>query len=215
MAKYNVRICLDDECDKIEDCLACQRNALIICFLINFAMFAGEIYYGILERSASLIGDSAHNVGDAMILGSSLFVMTASQGAKARLALVKCVIWLIFGLLTFYHVGQNIITGQVPNHLPIIILGAIALIGNIISTLLLQAYREKDVNLKSAYICCRNDALGNLLIIIAGLLIMATGTNWPDIIVGMFIGLLVIYSAAKISKESLIILQKRSTNIHL
>jgi Co/Zn/Cd efflux system component len=154
-------------------------------------------------------------VGDAMILGSSLFVMTASQGAKARLALVKCVIWLVFGLLTFYHVGQNIITGQVPNHLPIIILGAIALIGNIISTLLLQAYREKDVNLKSAYICCRNDALGNLLIIIAGLLIMATGTNWPDIIVGMFIGLLVIYSAAKISKESLIILQKRSTNIHL
>ena len=67
------------------------------------------------------------------------------------------------------------------------------------------------MNLKSAYICCRNDALGNLLIIIAGLLIMRTGTNWPDLIVGTMIGLLVVYSAVKITKESLIILQEKKS----
>ena len=58
---------------------------------------------------------------------------------------------------------------------------------------------------------CRNDALGNLLIIIAGLLIMRTGTNWPDLIVGTMIGLLVVYSAVKITQESLIILQEKKS----
>ena len=211
MAKYNIRICLDDECDKIEDCLTCQQNALVICFAINFIMFTVEIYYGVLEQSASLIGDSAHNMGDAVILGSSIFLITASKLAKAKLALVKCAIWMAFGFLTLYHVGNNFITEQVPHHIPITLIGAIALIGNIISTLLLLAYKNKDVNLKSAYICCRNDALGNLLIIIAGLLIMRTGTNWPDLIVGTMIGLLVVYSAVKITKESLIILQEKKS----
>ncbi len=147
----------------------------------------------------------------AIILGSSIFLITASKLAKAKLALVKCAIWMAFGFLTLYHVGNNFITGQVPHHIPITLIGAIALIGNILSTLLLLTYKNKDVNLKSAYICCRNDALGNLLIIIAGLLIMRTGTNWPDLIVGTMIGLLVVYSAAKITKESLIILQEKKS----
>ena len=70
-------------------------------------------------------------IGDAVILGSSIFLITASKLAKAKLALVKCAIWMAFGFLTLYHVGNNFITEQVPHHIPITLIGAIALIGNI------------------------------------------------------------------------------------
>ena len=99
-----MRICLDNECHKIDECKACEKNVLVICFLINLVMFAVELFYGLRENSASLLGDAAHNSGDALILGSSLFVMASTLKVKARLALIKSIVMLGFGLLTFFHV---------------------------------------------------------------------------------------------------------------
>ena len=198
-----VKICFDDDCDKIDDCLHCQKNALIICFLINFIMFGLELFYGLAENSASLLGDAAHNSGDALILGSSLFVMASTMLVKAKLALIKSVMMLGFGLLTFYHVIMTIWIGTIPHYETLTTVGTIALVGNIISALLLMYYRKKDINLKSAYICCRNDVVASAGIIVAGVLVMYTASFWPDVIIGSLIGGLIIWSSIGIAKESL------------
>ena len=198
-----VKICFDDDCEKIDDCLHCQKNALIICFLINLAMFALELFYGLRENSASLLGDAAHNSGDALILGSSLFVMASTLRVKAKLALIKSFIMLGFGLLTFYYVCLILYAGTVPHAETLTAVGAFALIGNIISALLLMYYRNKDINLKSAYICCRNDVLASAGIIVAGILVMYTASFWPDVIIGSLIGGLIVWSSIGIAKESL------------
>ena len=87
-------------------------------------------------------------------------------------------------------------------------IGLFALVGNIISTFILFIYRDYDINLKSSYICVRNDTLGNLLTIAAGIIIMNTQSYIPDVIVGTIIGLFVLYSAANIGKESFNIIGK-------
>jgi Co/Zn/Cd efflux system component len=197
------RICLDDECHDIEECGACERNALIICFLINAVMFALELYYGLISHSASLLGDSAHNIGDALIILSSMFVMGATLRVKAKVALLKSVIMLVFGILALWYVVQNATTGYVPSATPITIVGIFVLIGNVASAMLLLYYRHKDINLKSAYICCRNDAISSVGIIIAGILVGLTQSNMPDLVIGGAIGLLICYSAIRIFKESM------------
>ena len=197
------RICLDDDCHDIEECQACERNVLIICFFINALMFGLELYYGLIAHSASLLGDSAHNIGDALIIGGSIFVMGSTMRVKAKVALIKAVIMLSFGLLAMGYVISNATSGYVPNPEPITYVGIFVLIGNIISALLLMYYRNKDINLKSTYICCRNDAISSIGIIIAGLLVMFTQSNMPDLIIGGAIAMLICYSAVKIFKESI------------
>jgi len=196
------RLCLDDTCRPVDQCQACERNALIICFLINALMFGLELYYGILSHSVSLLSDSAHNIGDALILGSSIVVIGSAVKTKAKLALVKSIIMFAFGIMALVYVLNNIMTGYVPDPHPITYVGIFVLIGNIISAVILLYYRNKDINLKSAYICCRNDALSSVGIIIAGLLVMFTQSNIPDIVIGGGIALLICTSAIKIFKES-------------
>ena len=99
------RICLDDDCHDLEECGACERNALIICFLINALMFAVELYYGLISHSASLLGDSAHNIGDALILLGSLFVMGSTIQVKAKVALLKAMVMCGFGILALWYLS--------------------------------------------------------------------------------------------------------------
>ena len=206
------RICLDDECHKIDECQACERNVLIICFILNALMFGAELYYGLLAQSVSLIGDSAHNIGDALRLGTSVFVIGSTLLSKAKLAIIKALIMLLFGLLTGVYVVINMSTGYVPNHEPITYVGIAVLIGNVISALLLLYYRKNDINLKSAYICCRNDAMSCVGIIIAGILVGLTQSNIPDLIIGGGIAILICYSAIAILRESINVLKDSRTS---
>ncbi len=198
-----IRICLDSACHQIDECISCQKNALTICFLINFIMFAVELFWGWQENSATLLSDAAHNSGDALILGSSLFVILSSMALKAKLALFKSFIMGCFGLLAFYNVFLTIWTTTIPQYNVLTTIGTIALIGNILSVLLLMYYRNKDINLKSAYVCCRNDVIGSIGIIIAGVLVMYTNSYWPDVILGSVVGGIIIWSSITIAKESL------------
>jgi cation diffusion facilitator family transporter len=208
MYNYIIKLCSKKEEHDYANCNSCQKNTLIICFLINFAMFATEFVYGLIHQSASLLGDGAHNISDAFILGSSVFIISSTDRVKAKLALIKAIIMFLFGIIPLYQIYQNITTTFVPEHLPITLLGSFALVGNLVSTFLLLSYRKKDVNLKSAYICVRNDAIGNLLVITAGLAVMTTGSYLPDVIAGLIISLVIVWSSISIAKESLSILQK-------
>ena len=179
-----------------------EKNTLIVAFLLNFIIFLVELYYGYVENSAALLGDSAHNIGDAAILGSSISIISSSHKVKGRLAIIKCSIWAGFGLLALYQVFISYSYGIIPSAAIIGWIGFSALLMNIFVTLLLGKFKDNDVNIKSAFICCRNDAIGNVLVILAGFLVYKLQSNWPDLVAGLIISTIILYSSISLGIES-------------
>ena len=180
------------------------RNALIIAFTINLIMLAADLTYGLAMKSASLLSDAASNSGDVFILGSSIIVISSTTAVKNRLALLKGIIMVVFGLWAFYHaylglIGKSQLSGGV-----VTTVGMISLVGNSIVALMMHQHHHKDLNFKSAFICCRNDAIASFGIILAGILVMMTGTIWPDIIIGSIIAIIVSFGGIKIIRLSLL-----------
>ena len=178
------------------------RNALIIAFLINLIMVALDLTYGLMMNSASLLSDAANNSGDVFILGSSIIVLSSTTAVKNKLALLKGIIMTVFGLWAFYHVylgliGESQLSGGI-----ISIVGVISLIGNTYVALMMHRHHHKDINFKSAFICCRNDAIASFGIIVAGALVMFTGSFWPDIIIGAIIAGIVSIGGIKVIRLS-------------
>ena len=162
-----------------------------------------DLWYGLMMKSASLLGDAANNSGDVFILGSSILVLSSTTEVKNRLALFKGIIMTVFGLWAFYHVylgliGESQLSGGV-----ISLVGVISLIGNTSVALMMQRHQHKDINFKSAFICCRNDAIASTGIILAGLLVMFTSSVWPDIIIGGIIATIVCQGGIKVIRLSL------------
>ena len=166
-------------------------------------MITADLIYGLIMNSASLLSDAANNSGDAFILGSSLLVLSSNNFVKNRLALVKGVIMVAFSLWAFYHVylgfiGKSVLSGGV-----ITFVGIISLIGNTSVALMMHRHHHKDINFKSAFICCRNDAIASAGIILAGVLVIFTGSFWPDVIIGAIIASVVFSGGIKIIRLSL------------
>ncbi len=179
------------------------RNALIIAFIINLIMITADLAYGLMMNSASLLSDAANNAGDVFILGSSILVLSSTTVVKNRLALLKGIIMIAFGLWAFYYVylgiiGMSQLTGGI-----ISFVGVISLIGNTSVALMMYKHQHKDINFLSAFICCRNDAFASAGIILAGLLVMFTGSFWPDVIIGTAIATIVCHGGIKIIRLSL------------
>ena len=179
------------------------RNVLIIAFIINLIMITADLAYGLMMNSASLLSDAANNAGDVFILGSSILVLSSTTAVKNRLALLKGIIMIAFGLWAFYYVylgiiGMSQLTGGI-----ISFVGVISLIGNTSVALTMYKHQHKDINFMSAFICCRNDAFASAGIILAGLLVMFTKTSWPDILIGTVIAIIVCLGGIKIIRLSL------------
>ena len=179
------------------------RNVLIIAFIINLIMITADLTYGLMMNSASLLSDAANNAGDVFILGSSILVLSSTTAVKNRLALLKGIIMIAFGLWAFYYVylgiiGMSQLTGGI-----ISFVGVISLIGNTSVALMMYKHQHKDINFMSAFICCRNDAIASVGIILAGLLVIFTRSFWPDIIIGSFIATIVCLGGIKIIRLSL------------
>ena len=179
------------------------RNALIIAFIINLIMLTADLTYGLMMNSAALLGDAASNSGDVFILGTSLLVLTSSTTVKNKLALLKGLIMSIFGIWAFYHVylgliGESQLSGGV-----VTIVGVLSFIGNTTVALMMHRHHHKDINFKSAFICCRNDAIASAGIILAGVLVMLTGSFWPDVIIGAIIAAVVLSGGIKVIRLSL------------
>ena len=180
------------------------RNALILAFIINLIMLTADLTYGLMMNSASLLSDAANNSGDAFILGSSILVLSSTTIVKNRLALLKGIIMTVFGLWAFYHaylgfIGESQLSGGI-----ITIVGVISLIGNTSVALMMHRHHHKDINFKSAFICCRNDAIASAGIILAGVLVMFTGSFWPDVLIGTIIAGIVCNGGIKVIRLSLV-----------
>ena len=161
------------------------KQIFVVVLAINFVMFIVEFIGGIMASSNALLGDSLDMLGDASVYGISLLVINKASNIRAQSSLIKGFIMLFLGIFVIYKSIQKIITPTLPQAQTITLLGAAALVANLVSFLLLMKHRKEDINVRSAWICSRNDVTANLAVIGAGVLVAYSQSAWPDILVGL------------------------------
>ena len=179
------------------------KKVLFLVLFINFGMFFIEVIAGLTAHSNALLADSLDMLGDAFVYGISIAVLFKHPSVRAKGSLVKGIMMLLLGLSV---VGENIfkiINPVIPIGETITTIGLLALFANAASFLLLIKHKAKDLNVRSAWICSRNDVVANIGVIIAGLLVAKFNSMWPDVTVGLIIAFIVIQSSIQIIKESL------------
>src|SRR4029077_20237976 len=166
-------------------------------------MFLVEIGAGLAAGSASLQADALDFLGDAANYAISLIVVGMALRYRATAALAKGVTMGLFGLWVIGTVVWHTVHGTLPSAFTMGAVGFAALAANAASFGLLCAYRSGDANMRSAWICTRNDVLGNLAVLLAALGVFGTGTGWPDIIVAAVMAALALQGATIVVRQSL------------
>jgi Co/Zn/Cd efflux system component len=178
------------------------RRVLWMVLAINAAMFAVEVIAGLVAGSAALQADALDFLGDAANYAISLLVVGMALRYRASAALAKGATMAAFGLWVIATVVWHAVHGTLPSAFTMGTVGGAALVANVASFGLLWAYRHGDANMRSAWICTRNDVLGNLAVLVAALGVFGTGTGWPDIIVAAIMALLAIQGAALVIRQA-------------
>ena len=182
---------------------ASYRRALWIVLMINAVMFLVEIGAGLAAGSASLQADALDFLGDAANYAISLLVVGMALRYRASAALIKGATMGMFGLWVMGTVIWHALHGTLPSASTMGTIGFAALVANAASFGLLWAFRQGDANMRSAWICTRNDVLGNLAVLLAAVGVFGTGTGWPDIVVAAIMAGLAIQGAATVIRKSL------------
>ena len=159
------------------------RRVLWIALVANALMFLVEIAAGVSAGSVSLLADAIDFFGDAANYGLSVFVLAMGPLARARAAVFKAASMVLFGVVVLARALWVGWQGGAPEPLTMGAVGALALATNVGVALLLYAYREGDANMRSVWLCTRNDAIGNVAVLLAALGVLGTGTRWPDLLV--------------------------------
>jgi|TARA_B100000959_G_scaffold57131_2_gene59687 Co/Zn/Cd efflux system component len=165
-------------------------------------MFAVEFSAGYIASSAALMADSLDMLGDSLVYGFSLYVVSRDDRWKARAAYAKSAVMLAFGLFVLVQVGIKLLSSEAPQYEIMGAIGLLALIANAFCLLLLTLHREEDVNMRSVWLCSRNDIVANVSVLIAGVGVMLTSSHWPDVIVGLGIAVLFIRSSLLVFKDA-------------
>ena len=178
------------------------KRALWAVIGINAVMFGVEISAGFSAGSQALKADALDFGSDTVTYALSLFVIGASVEARAYAALFKA---LSLGAVAVYVLAMTFVRlmeGGAPDAQTMGVIGAIAFLANLVSVLLLLRWRDGDSNVRSVWLCSRNDAIGNLGVISAGFLVAATGSAWPDLLVGAMLSALFLKSSAAIFSQA-------------
>jgi Co/Zn/Cd efflux system component len=179
------------------------RRALWIALAVNAGMFLAEIIAGVAAGSASLQADALDFLGDAANYAISLTVAGMVLAWRARAALLKGASLGVLGMWVLFSTAWHAYAGTLPQAEVMGIIGVLALLANAGVALLLYRYRGGDANMRSVWICSRNDAIGNVAVILAAAGVFGTGTGWPDIIVATIMALLGISGGWQIVRQAM------------
>ena len=156
------------------------KRRLWIVIALNAIMFAVEMTAGHLAKSQALQADALDFAGDAMTYGISLAVIGASLRARTNAALFKGFSLLMMGLWVLGSTVYRVFYVGVPTAEIMGAVGFLALLTNLASVFLLVRYKDGDANVRSVWLCSRNDAIGNVAVMFAALGVWGTATGWPD-----------------------------------
>ncbi len=178
------------------------RRALWIALAINAAMFAVELGAGWSAGSVSLLADAADFLGDAANYGVSLMVLSMAVMWRSRAALTKGATMGIYGVLVLGHAVWNAFNGVVPDAYTMGVVGAVALCANLSVAGMLYTFREGDANMRSVWLCSRNDAIGNVAVILAAGGVSILGVAWPDLLVAVIMAWLGLSAAHSVIAQA-------------
>lgn len=178
------------------------RRALWIALAANAAMAVLEITSGLAAGSVSLLADAIDFAGDAANYGLSLAVLSLAPVWRSRVAWLKGWAMAAFGLFVLGRALWTLLSGRVPEPLTMGLVGALALAVNLGVAWLLYAWREGDANMRSVWLCTRNDAIGNLAVLAAALGVFGTGQAWPDLVVAVVMAALALSSAVVVLRHA-------------
>ena len=197
--------CCDDNCSSASRSLDSPgwRQALWIALVLNAGMFVAEIAAGVSAGSASLQADALDFLGDAANYAISLGVAGMALARRARAALVKGATLFALGLWVIGTTVFHAYFGTLPYAEVMGIVGLFALLTNAGVALMLYRFRGGDANMRSVWICARNDAIGNLAVLLAAAGVFGMGTGWPDVIVASIMGSLGIWGGWQIIRHAL------------
>jgi len=193
--------CIDKSC-AIDGLRGRQTATLRLVLLVNAAMFVVELVSGLLAGSVALLADSLDMLGDALVYGFSLYVVARGPVWKARASIAKAAVMGLFGLFVFGQVAYKLLFPQLPVVETMGAIGALALAANGVCFALLWRHRAEDINMRSVWLCSRNDLIANSSVLLATVAVRITLSPWPDIAVGAFICFIFLRSALLVAREA-------------
>lgn len=189
------------------------RKALWIALVLNALMFFVEIIGGSQARSVSLWADALDFAGDAANYAISLAVLSMTLYWRATAALLKGITMAAFGIFVIVKVFWSWWLGVTPEPMLMGAIGVLALAVNVICALMLYAFRDGDANMRSVWLCSRNDAIANIAIIVAAIGVLGTGTMFPDLFVAFVIAYLGVSSGLAVIKQARMERKRDQANI--
>jgi cation diffusion facilitator family transporter len=178
------------------------RRVLWAALIVNAAMFFVEMAAGAAADSRALQADALDFLGDAANYAVSLAVVGMALAWRARAALLKSFFMLGFAGWVLVSAVVAFVTGTTPDPKTMGIVGALALAANVGVALLLYRYRTGDANMRSVWICSRNDAIGNVAVMVAALGVFGTGSAWPDLIVACIMAALALTGGIQVMRQA-------------
>jgi Co/Zn/Cd efflux system component len=178
------------------------RRVLWLALAINAAMFVIEMAGGLRAGSVSLLADAVDFFGDAANYGLALVVLGMALRWRARAALFKGLTMAAFGIFVLGKAAFNALAGTLPEAATMGAIGGLALLANVSVAVMLYAWRDGDANMRSVWLCTRNDAIGNVAVLVAALGVFGTGKAWPDLGVALVMGLLALSAARSVITQA-------------
>jgi cation diffusion facilitator family transporter len=193
--------CIDKSC-AVERLRERQTTTLRLVLVANAAMFVVELAAGLLSGSVALLADSLDMLGDALVYGFSLYVVARGPVWKARAAVAKAAVMGLFGAFVFGQLVYKLAYPQLPTVETMSVVGALALAVNGACFALLWRHRAEDINMRSVWLCSRNDLIANLSVMLAAGAVWLTLSPWPDLLVGALICVVFLRSALLVAREA-------------
>jgi cation diffusion facilitator family transporter len=178
------------------------RRALWVALFLNVTMFVVELGASWTSGSVSLMADSIDFFGDAANYGISLAVLAMAASARSKAALFKAATMGAFGVFVLGKALYNLKAGVTPEPITMGAVGFAALAVNAGVALMLYRFRTGDANMRSVWICSRNDAIGNVAVMLAAIGVFGTGTAWPDLLVAAVMGALALTGAWTVFRQA-------------
>ncbi len=178
------------------------KRALWAVIAINGGMFVVEMAAGALAGSKALQADALDFLGDTVTYAISLYVIGMSLKVRATAALAKGLSLAAIGIWVFGSTAYQVLVLGVPSAEIMGGIGLLALAANLVSVWILMRFKDGDSNVRSVWICSRNDAIGNVAVIFAAVGVYLTGTAWPDLMVAALMAGLFLWSAGQIIKQA-------------
>lgn len=195
--------CCSGECSSAKAFVSPRfRRALWVALAINALMFLVEIVGGLRSGSVSLLADAVDFAGDSANYALSLAVLAMGALWRARAALVKGLTMGVYGLFVLGRTAWAAMSGIPPEPVTMGAIALLALAANVSVAVMLYAFRDGDANMRSVWLCSRNDAIVNVAVGLAALGVLGTGTAWPDLLVAVVIAALALSTGSSVVRQA-------------